>query len=34
MASLNQDSAKQLTSDIAGFIRSTSHPANITVSVK
>jgi len=30
MAYLNQESAKQLKSDIASFIQSTEHPANLT----
>jgi carboxypeptidase C (cathepsin A) len=30
MAYLNQESARQLKSDIANFIQSTSHPANLT----
>jgi carboxypeptidase C (cathepsin A) len=30
MAYLNQESAKQLKSDIASFIQSTQHPANLT----
>jgi carboxypeptidase C (cathepsin A) len=34
MAYLNQDSARQLKSDIVNFIRSTAHPSNLTVSVK
>jgi carboxypeptidase C (cathepsin A) len=34
MAYLNQDSAKQLKSDIATFIRTTAHPSGTTVSLK
>jgi carboxypeptidase C (cathepsin A) len=34
MAYLNQDSAKQLKSDIAAFIRVTAHPTGTTVSLK
>jgi carboxypeptidase C (cathepsin A) len=34
MAYLNQDSAKQLKSDIAAFIRATAHPTGTTVSLK
>lgn len=30
MAYLNQESARQLKSDVAGFITSTEHPANLT----
>jgi carboxypeptidase C (cathepsin A) len=34
MAYLNQDSAKQLKSDIVAFIRATAHPTGTTVSLQ